>query len=108
MPFKTVVSFARLLTDSRSAYLVRHAFVNLAGNIVLFVPLGLFLPYFFPKLRRFGRFIGITAAIIASVELLQWVTLLGSADIDDLILNVLGASAGFAVGRLWAGKKIRS
>lgn len=108
MPFKTVVSFARLLTDSRSAYLVRHAFVNLAGNIMLFVPLGLFLPYFFPKLRRFGRFIGVTAAIIASVELLQWVTLLGSADIDDLILNVLGASAGFAVGRLWTRKKIRS
>ena len=108
VPFKTVVSFIRLLTASRSAYLVRHAFVNLAGNIVLFVPLGLFLPYFFPKLRRFGRFIGVTAAIIASVELLQWVTLLGSADIDDLILNVLGASAGFAVGRLWARKKIRS
>ena len=47
VPFKTVVSFIRLLTASRSAYLVRHAFVNLAGNIVLFVPLGLFLPHFF-------------------------------------------------------------
>ena len=105
VPFKTVVSFIRLLTASRSAYLVRHAFVNLAGNIVLFVPLGLFLPYFFPKLRRFGRFVGTTAAIIAAVELLQWLTLLGSADIDDLILNVLGASAGFAIGKLLERKK---
>ena len=41
VPFKTVVSFIRLLTASRSAYLVRHAFVNLAGNIVLFVIIAL-------------------------------------------------------------------
>ena len=90
IPFKTVLAFVRRFNNSNSAYLVRHAFINLAGNIVLFVPLGVFLPYFFPKLRRFRFFAAMTAAIITAVELLQWITLLGSADIDDLILNVFG------------------
>lgn len=108
VPFKTVVAFVRRFNNSSSAYLARHAFINLAGNIVLFVPLGFFLPYFFPKLRRFRYFVAMTAAIITTVELLQWITLLGSADIDDLILNVLGASIGFAVGKIWIWKRMKN
>lgn len=34
---------------------------------------------------------------ITSVELIQLVTLLGSMDIDDLILNLAGASIGFLI-----------
>ena len=33
--------------------------------------------------------------LILCVELLQLATMLGSCDIDDLILNVIGASLGF-------------
>lgn len=106
VPFRTVRQFAALLETSRSAFLARHAFINLAGNIVMFVPLGVFLPYFFEKLRRYGRFAAVTAVLIVLVELVQWVSLLGRADIDDLILNVLGASVGFALFRLWARKPV--
>lgn len=108
IPFKTVLAFVRRFNNSNSAYLVRHAFINLAGNIVLFVPLGVFLPYFFPKLRRFRFFAAMTAAIITAVELLQWITLLGSADIDDLILNVFGASIGFAIGKIWIWERMKT
>lgn len=38
--------------------------------------------------------------IILTVELVQLFTFLGSGDVDDLLLNVLGASMGYAC---WKG-----
>ena len=35
--------------------------------------------------------------IIVSIELTQWLSLLGSCDVDDLILNLVGTTLGFAV-----------
>ena len=50
IPFKTVLAFVRRFNNSNSAYLVRHAFINLAGNIVLFVPLGVFSAVFLSEI----------------------------------------------------------
>ena len=69
---------------------------NLLGNIVLFIPLGLFLPGLFRAQRRFSVFLPTVALLILAVELLQVLTMLGSADVDDLLLNCAGASLGFA------------
>ncbi|MBP3379196.1 MAG: VanZ family protein, partial [Clostridia bacterium] len=49
------------------------------------------------KLRRFVPHLVTTAAIITSVELIQLFTLRGSADIDDLLLNVIGSALGYLV-----------
>ena len=38
-----------------------------------------------------------TAAVITAVEVFQLFTLVGSCDIDDLILNVIGAALGFLI-----------
>ena len=38
--------------------------------------------------------------VITAVELAQLFTLLGSCDIDDLILNVLGAALGYGIHKL--------
>ncbi|MBQ6878203.1 MAG: VanZ family protein [Oscillospiraceae bacterium] len=84
VPFKTI-----------SAYFTKGDFrqfmVNIAGNLVCLMPLGILLPLNFEKQRRSGIFLLTCSLIVAAVEILQFATLSGSCDIDDLILNVGGA-----------------
>lgn len=101
VPLHTIRSFLRLLTTGRES-LVRIAAVNLAGNVVLFVPLGFLLPQVLPGMGKFWRTLLLSAGMICMVEILQLLFRVGSCDIDDLILNLLGASLGygiFAIGR---------
>ena len=96
-PFRTIRLFLSVLT--RPAY-GTAAFTNLGGNVILFIPLGFFLPRIFPRLQRLWRTGLATALIITAVELGQLFTLLGSCDIDDLILNVTGATMGYGFHKL--------
>ena len=95
-PFETVCHFARLL-GHRSPALVRLAAVNLFGNVLMFVPLGLLLPALWPRLARWWRTLSVCAGAIVAVELIQMLTLLGYCDIDDLTLNLLGAAMGYGL-----------
>lgn len=103
MPFQTIRLFLGLL-NSASGGLRRHAVINLAGNVVMFVPLGICMPRVWPGLRKFGKFLLTVVLVIAAVELAQLLTLVGSCDTDDLILNVLGASLGYWLFRQRAEK----
>ena len=94
IPFRTLRLFYRLLSHHRPA-LVRIAVINLAGNVLMFIPLGFFLPLIFPKLRKIWKYILCVVLIITTVEILQLVTLVGSCDVDDLILNLGGALLGY-------------
>ncbi len=102
IPFKTVAEYISTYSSSDNSYLVRHAYINLAGNVIVFIPLGIFLPMLWEKLRRAKGFYICITAVIISVEVLQYFTLLGSLDIDDLILNIAGASIGFLIYKLAA------
>lgn len=63
---------------------------NIGGNILVFAPLGIFIPLLRKKLAFLTTFL--TALFISgSIELAQYKTGLGSCDIDDIILNVFGA-----------------
>ena len=79
-----------------------HAFClqNAAGNILLFFPLGIFLPLVWRRLR-FRHGIQIAIAFSISIELVQYLSSAWgsyrSADINDVILNSLGASIGLAL-----------
>ena len=98
VPFRTLWLFAGLLDSPHPEY-VRAAVINLGGNIIMFFPLGFLLPRVFSKCTSLLRVLLVTAAIITAVELLQLFTLVGSCDIDDLILNVLGSGLGFGIHR---------
>ena len=98
-PFDTIVRFLRTI-ETQEGYFVRHAFINLVGNVVMFVPLGVFLPLLWRKMRAYWRFFLLCALAIALVEAAQALLLRGSADIDDLILNLAGATIGFPFGLL--------
>ena len=97
VPFKTIALYWRLLTTSTNTALIRHAVINLLGNIIMFIPLGWFLPSLWEKFRSFWRTILSVVLLMTSVEIFQLLTLLGSCDTDDLMLNVLGAAIGFVI-----------
>ena len=73
----------------------RYSKENLVGNIVLFFPMGILLPLLFHKVRSFKKIGVISFAISLGLELAQLFGILGNFDVDDLLLNVLGAWLGF-------------
>ena len=65
----------------------------LLGNFLMFVPLGLFLPFVFPKLQKKKVFV-FALIIPVFIEIIQPV--IGrSFDVDDVILNFLGIMSGY-------------
>jgi glycopeptide antibiotics resistance protein len=76
------------------------ALINIAGNIVMFVPLGAFLPAVWQNLQRAWKAIPVGSLSIVVVEICQLLTLRGRCDIDDLLLNVIGIVLGYAGWRL--------
>ncbi len=107
IPLKTLSAYWKVLFHSANPTQIRHAFINLGGNIVTFIPLGFFLPAIFEKLRSFWRFFITVVLLIVTIEVLQLFTLLGSCDVDDLLLNLPGATIGFGLWKLtpWAKKQ---
>ena len=102
IPFHTVLDQLQNLLNPPSPGLFTHAWINLGGNVAVFIPLGIFLPLIWPKFRRLGRFFLVSSGIICIVELLQWITLRGILDVDDYILNMLGLFGGYVLFRLSA------
>lgn len=101
-PLHTIRLYLRLLTNPARPHLVRLAVINLFGNVLMFIPLGFFLPRLFTKLRKLWKTLLVTALVITFVELTQLLMLVGTCDIDDLLLNVIGAALGYGLYRLAA------
>jgi glycopeptide antibiotics resistance protein len=76
---------------------------NTLGNIVLFLPLGILLPLLLDRLRSLKRVMAIALCVSLSIETIQFFSrFIGSpraVDIDDVLLNTLGACLGFAIYR---------
>lgn len=70
------------------------AFYNLAANIGLFIPYGVYLGV---KKYRGMKLVLLPIFLIAAIELTQFLTGRGSLDIDDLILNVFGVYLGYFI-----------
>ena len=73
---------------------------NALGNVLLFLPLGFLLPLIWPQLRFWSGML-VALALSLGIELIQYLSSAwGSyrtADVNDLILNTLGASLGLAL-----------
>ena len=70
---------------------VYYTLLNLAGNICAFMPLAFFLPYFFRAQKKWYCFFPTVLLFTVAVELLQFTLMVGSCDIDDLLLNAGGS-----------------
>lgn len=78
---------------------VARGIIYLAGNLLGFTPLGYFLPALFARQRKFPVFLITILLAITVLELVQVITMQGTCDIDDLILNATGACIGFWIMR---------
>ena len=74
---------------------IGNAIYNVVGNILLFVPLGFFIPLLFKKKNKIINIAlyGFYASL--AIEIIQLFTAINLTDIDDIIFNTLGAVLGF-------------
>ena len=101
VPFYTIKNYCYVIRHPYSDSILRHVIINLVGNVVMFVPLGFFLPKLWRGQRRFFKFLLTVILVIAAIEAVQLCTMLGSLDVDDLILNTAGGVIGYIFCWIW-------
>lgn len=91
VPTRTILGFLEMVFSSSTNDTVKTlAAANLVGNIIMFVPLGIFWGR-----KRFISFLIWAVALTIIIEVVQLFTLKGSFDVDDILLNVFGAVIGY-------------
>ena len=83
---------------------------QIIGNFLMLLPLGIFLPLLYKRCTSFLSVVLICFFISCCIEFLQLVTSYRSTDIDDVMLNTMGAILGFILYYLFRtlGSYIRS
>lgn len=71
-------------------------FYNTLGNVLLFLPIGVFLSFRFPKISKVWSIITILLFSLV-IEIIQYITQLGVLDVDDILLNTFGGFLGFLI-----------
>ena len=107
-----VYSFTCFQQDSGAhPHITRFCLKNLLGNIALFLPLGILLPLVSDRSGSLKRVLLFGFCLSLSIETIQFVLrFVGNdraVDIDDVLLNTLGACLGFVIYRLVIRKRIR-
>lgn len=71
-------------------------FINLFGNVMVFIPLGIFLPMA-SRYRSFFTTMFAGFVLSLCIEVFQFITRVGSFDVDDLLLNTIGGVIGHII-----------
>ena len=90
IPFKTIKLYTQGYLNGIVSF--NNFNINIIGNFLAFMPYAVFLPLIFKKINKYYKFLITMIIIIILIEILQFITMSGSCDIDDLILNLLGSS----------------
>lgn len=90
IPLRTIIDFMSEPMD------LVMAMTNILGNIAVFVPFGIFISYTVKK-KSLGYQTLILFLTSLSIEIVQYILALGSTDVDDILLNVLGGLIGIAI-----------
>lgn len=69
---------------------------NILGNILIFLPFGMMVPFLTTRFKRFWGVALLSFELSFVVELLQLLAKVGTCDIDDVFLNTIGGMLGFA------------
>ena len=70
-------------------------FINIVGNVAVFIPYGFALPLLFQKIRGFLQVMILAFATSLLAETMQLILKVGCFDVDDLLLNTVGGCIGF-------------
>ncbi|MFJ8457522.1 VanZ family protein [Lysinibacillus xylanilyticus] len=93
VPFETILRYINYSQYFNLDIII----INLLGNLLIFTPMGFLLPLLSKKYRKAWSIICVGFFSSLAVETVQFIFRVGSADIDDLILNTLGAWLGYLV-----------
>ena len=93
-PFKTIKMYIDYAYKLNSVE-------NLAGNVLVFVPLGFLLPMLSDECRQFYALMLNAFAFVVGIEVFQLFSAFGAFDVDDILLNCLGAALGYGCYRLF-------
>ena len=98
-----LVPLWNMVVDLRDGDRALATLAGAAANVALFLPLGYLLPLLAPWSDRWWRTVGAGFALSAAIELSQ-VAFPGvrRPDVNDVLLNTLGAAIGFLAHRLVA------
>ena len=103
IPFHTI---SEMLSTQKLSVSVKQ----IVGNVAIFVPLGGLAPMLFKKMNNLLRILMLGIAVSGTVEVVQFVIDAvtrypnRAADIDDVLLNIVGVLIGFIIQKNW--KKI--
>jgi glycopeptide antibiotics resistance protein len=90
-PFHTIHSYLYHADD----YNFDTWFQVFFGNLALFLPYGVLAPLLITGMRSFPMFASVLFLVITGVEIIQKLTMTGTFDVDDIILNFIGGIAGY-------------
>lgn len=105
IPFATIIDYiSRLVSNQINAGIV---IINFATNLLLFAPMGFFIPMLYSdRIKNIKQFAILMIIITLIVEVLQFITFRGSTDIDDIILNTVGAVIVYIIMKTRFVKKL--
>jgi len=89
IPFKTILEY---LSKSQN---MRISVKNILGNIVAFAPFGFLLSLLIGRINKFKSIILSAFVLSLMFEIIQLLTAIGTFDVDDILLNLLGAVLGY-------------
>ena len=92
-PLKEIKRFMKYICDNDALGSVAR--LNIFGNIIAFIPFGIYLPYTSESKLGFISTFLYTFSLSLTIELVQLITKVGSCDVDDIILNTLGGVIGY-------------
>lgn len=84
------IPFHSIIDLFQSQLGLKFAIYNIIGNFLMLTPLAILLPMIHERLKNTKYFLLIVIILSLFIEITQYVTGLGSFDIDDLILNISG------------------
>lgn len=78
-----------------------NSFENLVGNVVVLIPFGFLLPYVLKWGKNFFVMLFNAFIFVLGIEVFQLFSAFGAFDVDDILLNCLGAVLGYLFYLLW-------
>lgn len=90
VPFQTIAIW---VANPDSGFWIRQ----MAGNLLLLLPVGLLGPIAIPWMDRWWRILPVALLLSLGIEIAQLWIPARAADVDDLLLNVVGAALGYAI-----------
>lgn len=92
IPFATINRYLSVLDRPSGFGLFLY---NVIGNMVILIPFGYFFPIVSRRAKQWWFFAIAALLFILMIEAMQYLSMSGSLDVDDVLLNFIGAMIGY-------------